>query len=178
MEQQGRRVGDFLVPPPRPPVPPPSGPPLGPPPGPLVPSPPAPPSQGRSCQALPRRCTGRQSRPWLCRIRQHRPLGRPRYGRVGPRCLCRRVRSVHKMPPPLFQSSPLSMLQMPGEPLPVAADPGASTPPTLCTARRPVPRRPGGPLISIATQSTCATRWTTARRCNRFTVAINNRGDD
>jgi hypothetical protein len=50
-EQQGRRVDEFLVPPPRPPVPPPSGPPLGlpPPPGPLLPSPPtAPPPLFRS----------------------------------------------------------------------------------------------------------------------------------
>jgi hypothetical protein len=113
-EQQGQRVGEFLVLPLRPPVSSPSGPPLGPPPppGPLVPSPPALPSQGRSCRALPRHRTGHQRRPWLCRVRWHYPPGRPCCGRVCPRRLRRRVRFARKTPPPLFRSSPPPMLRV------------------------------------------------------------------
>jgi hypothetical protein len=90
------------------------GPPLGPPPppGPLVLSPPAPPSRGRSCRALPRRHTGRQRWPWPCHIRRHCPPGHPRCGRVRPRRLLHRVRSARKMLPPLFRSSPPPMLQV------------------------------------------------------------------
>jgi hypothetical protein len=95
-------------------VPPPSGPPLGPPPppGPLVPSLPTPPSQGRSCRALPQRHTDHQCRPWPCRVRRHRPPCHPRCGRVRPRRLCRWVRSVCKMMPPPFRSSPPPMLRV------------------------------------------------------------------
>jgi hypothetical protein len=85
-EQQGRRVNEFLVLPSRPPVSSPSGPPLRPPlpSGPLVPSLPAPLSQGRSCRALPRRHIGRQCWPWPCCVRRHRPLGRMHCGWVYP----------------------------------------------------------------------------------------------